>query len=355
MIFNDAGVKGADVSFWQDVPSTPQQIDFETMKSAGADFVIIRAGQNTWVDSDFKYNWAKAKGLPRGAYWFYDSRSDPVKQAELFASLFKDDSPELELWLDLEERYGGQWAGYVHWKKFLNRLRQLTNARIGIYTGYGYIKDRIPVDEYAFFAQFPLWLAWYTNLHANVTVPRPWTSCLYWQWGTPSWGLEWGCESKEIDMNLFNGTREQFNSRYGATMPEITPYVELKPSLAGEYRSIRDETNYPTVPHIFGASSIANRILVGNFGKAEPNGSYVYNSDVYVNNVLSAKAGDIWWRVYEANGNPADGWVSEIHKGIRYLNVRLVNDIPSPEEPVVTHVIEILSNGKLVIDGFPYS
>src|SRR5690349_7631969 len=82
-------VIGPDVSFYQDDPETPQGIDFKRMK-ASAGYVIIRAGQNVWVDSDFKGNWLAAKqaGLPRGSYWFYDSRVEPKKQAELWVQQF---------------------------------------------------------------------------------------------------------------------------------------------------------------------------------------------------------------------------------------------------------------------------
>ena len=73
---------GSDVSFYQDQPETPEHIDFVKMGKS-ADFVIIRAGQNLWVDRDFKLNWvaAKAAELPRGTYWFYDSRADLKRQA----------------------------------------------------------------------------------------------------------------------------------------------------------------------------------------------------------------------------------------------------------------------------------
>ena len=69
-------VIGPDVSFYEDDPETPQGIDYVKMR-ASAGYVIIRTGQNIWVDSDFKLNWREAKlaGIPRGAYWFYDSRS----------------------------------------------------------------------------------------------------------------------------------------------------------------------------------------------------------------------------------------------------------------------------------------
>ncbi|MEW5938916.1 MAG: GH25 family lysozyme, partial [Chloroflexota bacterium] len=79
---------GPDISFYQNEPDTPQGVNFQTLKQ-GSDFVIIRAGQNLWPDPDFKYNWMEAKkvGLPRGCYWFYDSRADPKRQAELWFDL----------------------------------------------------------------------------------------------------------------------------------------------------------------------------------------------------------------------------------------------------------------------------
>lgn len=228
MQFIDDTIIGADVSFYQDADETPQQIDFTKMVEQGASFVVVRAGQNEWVDPDFVYNWTNAKyaSLPRGSYWFYDSRREPTRQAEVFASLFYTSPPELELWLDLEENYGGAYQGWQNWKKFLVRLRQLMpTAKIGVYTGYYYITGKIPLSEYIFFSQFVLWIAWYTNNPSNVLIPKPWTSCLYWQWGTPVWGLAWGCESLEIDMNKFNGTKQQFIDRYGtgSSTPDPTP------------------------------------------------------------------------------------------------------------------------------------
>ena len=53
-------VIGPDISFYEDDPATPQGIDFKKMR-ASAGYVIIRAGQNAWIDSDFKLNWREAK------------------------------------------------------------------------------------------------------------------------------------------------------------------------------------------------------------------------------------------------------------------------------------------------------
>lgn len=228
MNFSTFVTQGADVSFYQDDNTTPQKINFDKMVEQGADFVIIRAGQNAWIDPDFSYNWPKAKqsGLPRGAYWFYDSRYDPIKQAELFASLFVDDKPELRLWLDLEENYGGFYKGHVYWKRFLVRLRELLpSVMIGIYTGYYFISGKIPTSEHTFFKQFPLWLAWYTTNPEDVLVPIPWTSVEFWQWGTPTWGIAWGCESIEIDMNRYNGSKQEMLSAFGLSEISTSEYL----------------------------------------------------------------------------------------------------------------------------------
>ena len=59
--------KGIDVSVWQG------NIDFNKVKSAGIDFVIIRAGYgNGNKDKWFEENYRKAKAaeLHIGAYWY---------------------------------------------------------------------------------------------------------------------------------------------------------------------------------------------------------------------------------------------------------------------------------------------
>ena len=136
-----ANVIGPDVSFYQDDPETPQGIDFIKMR-ASVGYVIIRTGQNLWVNSDFKANWREAKlaGIPRGSYWFYDSRADPKKQAELWVQQFGGDFGELPLFADFEDTYKGTFTGWKHWYNFLERLKQLVPAgkELAIYTGYYY-------------------------------------------------------------------------------------------------------------------------------------------------------------------------------------------------------------------------
>ena len=218
---------GPDVSFYQDSPTTPQGINFVRMNQA-ADFVIIRAGQNLWPDSDFADNWRRAKdaNLPRGSYWFYDSRADPRRQAELWVSLLGSDRGELPMFADLEETYQGPFTGWTHWRTFLERVRALVgNKEIGIYTAFFYWQSNAPnpntqPTELEYFHRYPLWIANYAT--AQPLVPKPWATdeWLFWQFTASGDGLSYGAESLEIDLNYFNGDSQAFADRFHVPLPE---------------------------------------------------------------------------------------------------------------------------------------
>ena len=215
---------GPDVSFYQDDPNTPPEINFERMNQS-ADFVIIRAGQNLWVDSDFKNNWRRAKeaGLPRGSYWFYDSRADPKQQAELWFNLLSGDLGELPLFLDLEEDYRGPFTGWQHWKTFLDRLKALVGSKdVGIYTAYYYWNNSAPFSQPSdleYFHRYPLWIANYGV--SEPLVPKPWgaNEWLFWQFTASGDGPAYGAESLEIDLDYFNGDAQAFAQRFNVPVP----------------------------------------------------------------------------------------------------------------------------------------
>ena len=96
--------KGIDVSKHNGV------IDFQKVKAAGYDFVIIRAGYGksaTQKDAMFDLNYAKAKaaGLDVGAYWYSYALSFDEGRAEAMACLecIKNKAFEYPIYFDLEE------------------------------------------------------------------------------------------------------------------------------------------------------------------------------------------------------------------------------------------------------------
>lgn len=228
-----ANIIGTDVSFYQDDPQTPEGINFVKMR-ANAEYVIIRAGQNLWTDRDFKVNWREAKlaGLPRGSYWFFDSRADPKNQAELWAAQFNGDFGELPLFADFEESYGGPFKGWRNWKVFLESIKQLIPGKeIGIYTAYYYwntntVSAGASAADLAYFKQYPLWVANYGV--STPLMPKPWTDWTFWQFTERGDGKLYGVESGNIDLNYFNGDLDAFRARFGLKPPvEPDPITKL--------------------------------------------------------------------------------------------------------------------------------
>ena len=84
--------------------------DFTTLRKAGVEFVIIRAGygkSKTQEDPCFKkyYKYAKSAGLKVGCYWYsYSLSLKEIKQeSQVFYSVIKDFIFEMPVYLDFEE------------------------------------------------------------------------------------------------------------------------------------------------------------------------------------------------------------------------------------------------------------
>lgn len=282
---------GPDISLYDDNVETPTRIDFAKMRNV-ADFVIVRAGQNLWADRDFVYNWAAAKnaGLPRGSYWFYDSRADPKRQAEMWVDLMDGDFGELPLFADFEETYGGQYQGWRKWYDFLERLKELVGQKeIAVYTAFYYWRDNAPnatseAQSLEYFHQYPLWIANYGT--TDPVLPKPWgdNEWLFWQFTEAGDGALYGVESKGIDLNYFNGDAEAFRQRFGIGDPG-----EIPPGQSDKYRvelSIRA-----------GAGESEN--VIGTLQQNE------------VLEVLETSTDQNWIRVKRSDGTT--GWIYKTH------------------------------------------
>lgn len=98
-------VHGIDVSQWQG------NIDFNKVKAAGVDFVIIRAGYGRNIsqkDPYFEQNYSRAKaaGLNVGVYWYSYANSAVGAKTEAAVCLqaIKGKTFEYPIYFDLEER-----------------------------------------------------------------------------------------------------------------------------------------------------------------------------------------------------------------------------------------------------------
>lgn len=162
--------KGIDVSMWQ------KNIDFDKVKAAGYDFVIIRC--NNWdnglncvvVDPYFEQNYARAKaaGLAVGAFYFtwQNSVLGARKDAELCLELIRGKQFEYPIYFDLE------------WQKAFAQGRSVCSAMVEAFCGAleeaGYFAglyiSRSPLQSYiteTVANRYALWIAEY-----DVTKPQ---------------------------------------------------------------------------------------------------------------------------------------------------------------------------------------
>ncbi len=96
-------MKGIDVSSYQG------DIDFEQVKNAGIDFVIIKAGEWDHTVDKFEENYAAAKaaGLHIGFYWFCDGEtiSEIEQEADACIKALRGKQFDFPIYMDLENRY----------------------------------------------------------------------------------------------------------------------------------------------------------------------------------------------------------------------------------------------------------
>lgn len=165
--------QGIDVSIWQGY-----NIDFNKVKAAGINFVILRAGYGKYIsqkDPTFETNYKKAKaaGLNVGAYWYSyagaDTRlsnaqgeADAKTEAEVSMQAIKGKTFEMPLYFDLEER--------TQFNRGAAYCSKITEIFCGALEKAGYFAglyiSRAPLQQYinaSTAKKYALWIAEYNS------------------------------------------------------------------------------------------------------------------------------------------------------------------------------------------------
>jgi GH25 family lysozyme M1 (1,4-beta-N-acetylmuramidase) len=153
--------KGIDVSVWQG------NIDFNKVKAAGIDFVIIRAGygngnKDKWFDENYRK--AKAVGLHIGAYWYsYATSADGAKQeAQSCAKILSGKQLDYPVYFDIEEK--SQLARGKNFCSSLITAFCTELERLGYYAGfYTSLSSLNSVVSDAVKKRFTVWVAQWSN------------------------------------------------------------------------------------------------------------------------------------------------------------------------------------------------
>ncbi len=205
---DDYPVRGADVSRYQG------KIDWQTFSENGISFVFIKATEGSkHTDEHFEYNYAEAAKthLRVGAYHFFSFESAGLAQAEHFISTVPKTENMLPPVIDLEF-YGSFASEHPDSEYVTNELSAMINA---LYKHYGVMPIIYTAEEeYSLylsggFEENPIWIRSVYKKPSPLPDGKSWT---FWQYTNRARLNGHSGEEKFIDMNVFNGTKEEFLS-----------------------------------------------------------------------------------------------------------------------------------------------
>ena len=211
--YPDAGrfpVRGVDVSHHQG------DIDWDAVRSDGVEFAFIKASEGQdHRDREFERNWDQAgrSGLARGAYHFFTFCTPGVEQAQNFLGALGDATGELAPVVDIE--FSGNCASpppvaaiRVELRAFLAEVRR-RDGRSPILYFTREANARVLAHEFDDCPRWPRSLLW---------KPRrdDWS---FWQFADN--GRVAGIDGL-VDLDVFNGTREEFERSLNTTR-EVAP------------------------------------------------------------------------------------------------------------------------------------
>ena len=190
-------VHGIDVSHHQD------EIDWRALKTVQyaqfpVRFVFIKATEGgDFKDKAFDYNFAEADSTHyiRGAYQFYNPKTDPVKQAEYFIDNVKLKAGDLPPVLDIEKKPKDVAKLKRDLLVWLNRVERHYKVKPILYTSYKF-KNKYLSDSV--FNTYPYWIAHYYV--DSVRYEGEWKFWQHTDVGTMP-GI-----SEQVVLNVLNGS-----------------------------------------------------------------------------------------------------------------------------------------------------
>ena len=205
---NFGAPKGVDVAAHQHPGGTP--IDWSKVRSDGQSFAFVKATEGgDWVNPHYVQDIqaANAAGLKTGAYHYARPAGDAKTQAANFAAqiaLAPDQT--LPPALDIEVAEGKSAAQLEQWiEEFTSELKRLTGRTPMIYTYKYFWMGQMNNSQK--FSDMPLWLAAYQDQAPEAV--GGWNELSFWQ--RSGSGKVAGI-STDVDMNLFNGSKQQLQS-----------------------------------------------------------------------------------------------------------------------------------------------
>ena len=200
---------GIDLSFWQQSYTPKKPIDF----------IIQRV--TTGMDVDGAYDQIKEdiQDVPvKGAYHYLRSAYGWEEQADLFLEWVDDYGflvCDFETYNNVMTRTFSEAAG-----KFCAKVKSESGKKTLLYTNSPTYQGYMLQQGSTWMSEWPLWIAQYPYLGWNERLaeiplrPDIWnprtpagrSDWSFWQYSAKGKGKDWGVESWDVDLNVYDGT-----------------------------------------------------------------------------------------------------------------------------------------------------
>lgn len=224
--------EGLDLNHWR------PGVDLRVAKQQGIRFIITKATQGDYYTDDTYEHYrdeSKAKGLPFGAYMYWDAAIDPLKQAKYFFDHVGDDPELLPVW-DIE-KYGNQGVlepttAAQQLNDGLQETARLFDRDVMIYTS----RDSWTVltANSSIIAAYPLWVANWTSA-AQPTLPVGASEWVFWQYTNQYQVVGY---NRGLDANRFNGNEAQFEAYVKSLNGQPPPTSHDHPDYEAEHENM---------------------------------------------------------------------------------------------------------------------
>ena len=196
-------VHGIDISHYQG------EIDWNMLKQTRSArfpvrFIFMKSTEGgDYSDKTFQANFdsARAHGFIRGAYHFYNPKTDPVKQADFFIHTVRLEKGDLPPVLDIEKKGKDTKKLQNDLKVWLRKVEAHYGVKPIIYASYKF-KTKYLTDSV--FNAYPYWIAHYYV--DSVRYEGDWKFWQHTDVGTLP-GI-----SEQVDLNIYNGSMNSLDS-----------------------------------------------------------------------------------------------------------------------------------------------
>jgi lysozyme len=197
-------VHGIDVSHYQGKVNWSALATAQQNEQFPLRFVFMKASEGgDLADEAFQANFdsAKAYGFVRGAYHFYNPKTDPVRQADFFIRSVQLQPGDLPPVLDIEQRGSNKQKLQRDLKVWLQRVEAHYGVKPILYASYKFKTDYL---NDSIFNTYPYWIAHYYV--DSVEYQGDWK---FWQ--HTDVGTLPGIKG-HVDLNVLHGSMEDLEA-----------------------------------------------------------------------------------------------------------------------------------------------